>query len=196
MGLEGVRVAAIMTDGVEESEFMQPAKALREAGATVDVITPEGKSVQAMRHRERGDIIQATADLEGADPGEYDALLVPGGVANPDALRMNDRAVTFVKELIGRGAPAGVICHGPWMLVEADVVRGRTVTSWPSLRTDIRNAGGEWVDREVVVDKGLVTSRKPDDLPAFCRSIIEEFGEGRHAAAAGGRGSGGSAQGG
>ena len=143
-------------------------------------MAPQTGEVQAFNHLDKSATYRVDKDLDRADPDQYDGLVLPGGVANPDELRTDARAVAFVQRIVASGKPVGVICHGPWTLVEADLVRGRTLTSWPSLRTDIRNAGGVWVDEEVVVDEGLVSSRKPDDLPAFCAKIIEEFGEQRH----------------
>jgi protease I len=178
--LNGKRVAFIATDGVEQSELSSPWEAAHDAGATTELISPKAGQIQGVVHQERGTLFPVDRAFEDANPEDYDALVIPGGVANPDRLRMDDRAVAFVRHFIDAGKPVAAICHGPWMLVEADVVRGRTVTSWPSLATDLRNAGANWVDREVVVDKGLVTSRKPDDLPAFCAKMIEEFAEGIH----------------
>lgn len=176
----GKRVAFLFTDGVEQVELTEPLKAVREAGADADLISLEQGEVQMFNHLDRADTIQAERAVSDADPSDYDSLIVPGGVANPDTMRMDENAVQFVRSFFEQDKPVGVICHGPWMLVEADVARGRTVTSWPSLKTDLRNAGANWVDQEVVVDNGLVTSRKPDDLPAFCSKLIEEFAEGRH----------------
>jgi protease I len=178
--LQGRRIAFLATDGVEQSELSEPWKALREAGAETELISLESGEIQGFQHLDKADTFPVDRTLDEARPADYDGLVVPGGVANPDRLRMDERAVRFVGEFFATGKPAGVICHGPWMLVEADVVRGRQVTSWPSLQTDIRNAGGDWVDREVVVDRGLVTSRKPDDLPAFCAKLVEELAEGPH----------------
>ena len=178
--LEGRRIAFLATDGVEQVELTEPWKAVEAAGAKPELISLESGSIQGFQHTDKGDTFPVDRSLDEADPGDYDGLVLPGGVHNPDMLRTDERAVRFVQAFIREGKPAGVICHGPWMLVEADVVRGRTVTSWPSLETDIRNAGGQWVDEEVVVDNGLVTSRKPDDLPAFCAKLVEELAEGRH----------------
>jgi protease I len=176
--LQGRRIAFLATDGVEQSELREPWKAVHEAGAHADLISLESGHIQGFQHLKPADAFMVDLTLDEADPADYDGLVVPGGVANPDRLRMDERAVRFVGDFVAAGKPAGVICHGPWMLVEADAVRGRTLTSWPSLRTDIRNAGGDWVDEEVVVDGSLVTSRKPDDLPAFCAKLIEELAEG------------------
>lgn len=179
--LEGRTVAFLVAqEGVEQVELTEPWNAIEEAGGTPQLIAPEAGRVQAFNHLDKGSQFTADKTLADADPGSYDALVLPGGVANPDQLRTDERAISFVQEIFARGKPVAVICHGPWTLVEADLVRGRTLTSWPSLKTDIRNAGGEWVDEEVVVDHGLVSSRKPDDLPAFCSKAVEEFAEGPH----------------
>jgi protease I len=177
--LEGKRVAILVTNGFEQVEMTEPRKALEAAGAKTDLISPE-KEVQGMNHDEKGDRFKADVALDSVSPSDYDALLLPGGVANPDKLRTMPAAVKFVESFFTNHKPVAAICHGPWMLVEAGVLSRRTVTSWPSLRTDIRNAGGEWVDREVVSDDGLVTSRKPDDIPAFNRKMIEAFSVGAH----------------
>ncbi len=167
-------------EGIEEVELTQPWKAVQDAGGTPKLIAPEAGEIQAFNHLDKSATYPVDKALADADPGSYDALVLPGGVANPDQLRTDERAIQFVQAIFSAGKPVGVICHGPWTLVEADLVRDRKLTSWPSLQTDIRNAGGEWVDEEVVVDQGLVSSRKPDDLPAFCAKIVEEFAEGRH----------------
>jgi protease I len=183
--LQGRTVAFLATDGVEQVEYTEPRKALEAAGATVELVSLESGEVQAMNHDvEKGDTFPVDVVVAEADPGRYDALVLPGGTTNPDHLRMDADAVRFAKAFFEAGKPVGAICHGPWMLVEADVVRGRTVTSWPSLQTDLRNAGATWVDEEVVTDGGLVTSRKPDDIPAFNAKLVEEFAEGRHEAQA------------
>ena len=179
--LAGRRIAILATDGFEESELTEPRRKLLEAGAAVDVVAPRGGAIQGMRHHDKGGKVAVDRTLADTAPENYDGLVLPGGVANPDALRTDEQAVRFVRHFFETEKPVAAICHGPWTLVEADAVRGRVVTSWPSLKTDIRNAGGQWVDREVVVDAGLVTSRKPDDIPAFCDKMIEEFAEGRHA---------------
>src|SRR5947209_3443063 len=178
--LDGKRVAFLFTEGVEQVELTEPLKAVREADAEADLISVDTGEVQMFNHLDKGDTIEADRAVSDADPSDYDALVVPGGVANPDALRMDEDAVSFVRGFFEQDKPTAIICHGPWVLVEADVARGRKVTSWPSLKTDLSNAGAEWVDEEVVVDNGLVTSRKPDDLPAFCAKIVEEFAEGVH----------------
>jgi protease I len=179
--IEGKRIAFLMAnEGVEQVELTRPLEDVREAGAEADLIAPESGKIQAFNHLDKGDTFDVDRTLDEVDLDDYDGLVLPGGVANPDFLRMDDRAVAFVRSFFDAGKPVASICHGPWMLVEADVVRGRTVTSWPSLKTDIRNAGGNWVDEEVRVEDGLVTSRRPDDLDAFCSKMIEEFGEGVH----------------
>jgi protease I len=179
--LAGKTIAVVATDGFEQSELTEPRRALQEAGATVHVIAPHSGTIQGMQHHDKGETVKVDKTLDSVKAEDYDALVLPGGVANPDALRTDQRAVGFVRNFFTAKKPVGAICHGPWTLVEADVVRGRKMTSWPSLKTDLKNAGAHWVDQEVVVDQGLVTSRKPDDLPAFNRKIIEEFREGRHA---------------
>jgi protease I len=178
--LNGKRVAILVTDGFEQVEMTEPRKALEDAGARTDLVSPARGKVKGWQHTKWGDEFPVDVPLDAARPDDYDALVLPGGVRNPDKLRMNDAAVHFVRAFFEEGKPVAAICHGPWTLIEADVVRGRTMTSWPSLQTDLKNAGANWVDREVVTDNGLVTSRKPDDLPAFNRKMIEEFGEGVH----------------
>jgi protease I len=180
--LEGKSVAVFLAQrGTEEVEFTEPKGAVEDAGASTDVIGAETGEVQTVNNDlDPGDTFEVEKTFSEVSPDDYDALVVPGGSVGADQLRADGDAVDFVREFIEAGKPAGVICHGPWTLVEADVVEGRTLTSFPSLQTDIRNAGGEWVNEEVVVDEGLVTSRKPDDLGAFCDKIIEEFEEGRH----------------
>jgi protease I len=182
--LAGKTIAILATDGFEQAELTEPRRALMEAGATVHVVAPHDGSIQGMQHHEKGDKVSVDKTLSSVAADQYDALVLPGGVANPDALRIDKNAVKFVRAFFDAKKPVGAICHAPWSLIEAEVVRGRTMTSWPSLQTDLRNAGANWVDREVVTDHGLVTSRKPDDLPAFCKKIIEEFREGRHGRAA------------
>ena len=179
--LEGRRVAILATDGVEQVELEQPRKAVEDAGAQTELVSVNSGEIQAMNQDlEVGDMFAVDREVSDASVDEFDALLLPGGTVNPDRLRMNEDAMRFVHEFFDSGKPIGAICHGPWSLVEADVVRGRRVTSFPSIRTDLRNAGAEVVDEEVVTDNGLVTSRNPDDLPAFCSKIVEEFAEGRH----------------
>jgi protease I len=181
--VDGCRVAIMVTDGFEQVEMTEPRKALDEAGAQTDLIAPEKNEVQGMNHDEKGSKFPVDVLLSAASASAYDALLLPGGVANPDKLRTIPQAVQFVKEFAKNGKPIAAICHGPWMLVEADLVRGRKLTSWPSLQTDIRNAGGRWEDSEVVADGALVTSRKPADIPAFNRKVIEVLAEGKHKSA-------------
>lgn len=179
--LDGKRVAILATDGVEQVELTEPRKALDAAGAKTQLVSPKDDKIKAWQHDHWGDELQVDLPLARAKADDFDALVLPGGVMNPDHLRQNKDAVQFVRSFFDAGKPVAAICHGPWMLVEAGVARGRTITSWPSLQTDIRNAGGDWVDREVVVDEGLVTSRKPDDIPAFNSKMLEEFAEGPHA---------------
>ena len=178
--LEGMKVAVLVTDGFEQSELVEPRRALREAGARSMIVSPRKGEVQGWIHFDKGDRFKVDVSLDVADSKDFDALVLPGGVANPDQLRMQPKAIEFVKGFVEAGKPVAAICHGPWTLIDADAVRGRTMTSWPSLKKDLLNAGAKWVDREVVVDNGLVTSRKPDDLPAFTRKMIEEFAEGTH----------------
>jgi protease I len=178
--LDGKRVAVLVANGFEQVEMTEPRKALDQAGAKTTLISIEGGKVQGMHHERAGDQFPVEKTIDSVSANDYDALLLPGGVANPDTLRINQKAVAFVKAIADAGKPIAAICHGPWTLVEAGVVKGRTLTSWPSLRTDIQNAGGKWVDEEVHNDHGLITSRKPDDIPAFNRKMIEEFAEGRH----------------
>jgi protease I len=179
--LAGKKVAILATDGVEQVEFTRPREALLAAGATVEILSIKPEPIQGFNHLDKGDTFPVDHEVSEVHADDYDALVLPGGVANPDFLRVDDDAVAFVHDFFEQGKPVGAICHGPWTLVEADVVRGRTLTSWPSLQTDLRNAGAEWVDQEVVVDQGLVTSRNPDDLPAFCSKLVEEIAEGAHA---------------
>jgi protease I len=178
--LQGKRVAFLATDMVEQVELTEPWKAVKDAGGTPELVSLKEGEIQGFNHYDKADTFKVDRTVEEARAEDYDALVIPGGVGNPDTMRTDENAVQLVRDFFEQGKPVGVICHGPWMLVEAGVVRGRKVTSWPSLQTDIRNAGGDWVDQEVVVDDGLVTSRKPDDLPAFNEKIVEEFCEGRH----------------
>lgn len=178
--LQGKRVAFLATDGVEQVELTEPRKAVEEAGAEVTLLSLEAGEIQGFDHLDHGDTFQVDGTVADASTSDFDALVVPGGVANGDFLRADEDAVRFVREFVESGKPVSVICHGPWVLAEADVVRGRRVTSYPSIATDLRNAGAEWVDEEVVVDEGIVTSRRPDDLPAFNAKTIEEIAEGRH----------------
>ena len=183
--LSGRNVAFLATDGVEQIELTSPWQAVKDAGAIPHLISLKAGTIQGVNNdMEKGDTFSVDKTVQEARADEYDALVLPGGVINPDSLRLDKDAIRFVKGFFTAGKPVGAICHGPWTLVEADVVRGRTVTSWPSLQTDIRNAGGDWVDKEVQTDHGLVTSRNPDDLPAFNKKIVEEFAEGRHEAQA------------
>jgi protease I len=180
--LEGKRIAFLVApEGAEQIELTEPWKAVENEGASPELISTEDGEIQAFNHLDKGDTFKVDRTVDEAKASDYDGLVLPGGVANPDILRTVDKAVAFTRAFFEAGKPVGVICHGPWTLVEADVVKGRTITSWPSMKTDIRNAGGNWVDEEVVVDEGLVSSRKPDDLPAFCAKIVEEFCEGEHA---------------
>jgi protease I len=179
--LNGKRVAFLATDGVEQVELTEPWEAVEKAGGEPELVSLETGKIQGFNHHDKGDTFPVDKAVKDADASEYDGLVLPGGVINPDILRMDSKAMAFVKAFFEQGKPVGAICHGPWSLVETGVVKGRTVTSWPSLKTDIRNAGGTWVDEEIVVDRGLFTSRKPDDLPAFCEKLVEEFAEGRHA---------------
>jgi len=183
--LKGKRIAFLATEGVEQVELERPLEAVRAAGADVELLDVEPGELQAFNHLDKGDRFPVDRTVAEARAANYDGLVLPGGVANPDRLRTDPDAVRFVREMVQSGKPIGVICHGPWTLIEADVVKGRTLTSWPSLQTDVRNAGGTWVDEEVHVDRGIVSSRKPDDLPAFCAKVVEELAEGAHARAIG-----------
>ena len=185
--LEGKKIAIIATDGVEQVELEDPRQAVEDAGAETELISLEEGEIQAMNGDiDKGDTFQVDRVIGDADPSDYDGVILPGGVANPDNLRQDEDVIKFLQEFFKTGKPVGAICHAPWTLVEADLVAGRTLTSYPSIRTDIRNAGGEVVDEEVVVDQGLVTSRNPDDLPAFCAKLVEEFAEGEHEVATAG----------
>lgn len=178
--LTGKRVAILATDGFEQSELLEPMKALQAQAATVEVVSPSGGKIQGFEHFDKGGQVPVDVALAEADAGRYDALVIPGGLFNPDALRVDEQALDFTRAFFRAGKPVAAICHGPWVLANADVLEGRTVTSVPNIRRDLENAGATWVDEEVVVDQGLVTSRTPDDLPAFCAKLVEEIGEGRH----------------
>jgi protease I len=175
--LHGKKIAIVATDGFEQVELTEPKKALETAGATVHVISPKSGQIKGWNHTDWGDKTSVDKTLDEVKAGDYDGLVLPGGQINPDKLRIEPKAVAFVTEFFNSGKPIGAICHGPWLLVEADVVKRRTLTSWPSVRTDIRNAGGHWVDEEVVTDQNLTTSRKPDDIPAFNERLIREFSQ-------------------
>ena len=178
--LKGKRIAFLATDGVEQVELTEPWKAIEQAGGTPELISLTGGEIQGFNHHDKGHRFPVDRTVPNADPTDYDGLVLPGGVINPDTLRVDQGAMRFVRTFFEQGKPVGAICHGPWSLVETGIVKGRTVTSWPSLKTDIVNAGGTWVDEEICVDRGLFTSRKPDDLPAFCKKLVEEMGEGVH----------------
>ena len=178
--LKGKKIAIIAADMVERVELVEPRKALEEAGASTELISMKSGEIEAFDHFDKADKQKVDKSIDSADASDYDGLMIPGGVGNPDLMRGDERMVSFTRSFFEQGKPVAAICHGPWVLVEADVVRGRKVTSWPTLQTDIRNAGGTWVDEQVVVDSGLVTSRKPDDIPAFNAKMIEEFAEGVH----------------
>jgi protease I len=179
--LQGKKIAFLTAnEGVEQVELVEPLKAVREAGAEAELLAPEAGEVQAFNHLDKGDTFDVDRVVGEADAGEYDGLVLPGGVANPDQLRTESEALDFVRGFFAAGKPVGAICHAPWTLIDAGVAEGRTLTSWPSLETDLRNAGANWVDEEVHVDQGLVSSRKPDDLEAFNAKIVEEFAEGVH----------------
>ncbi len=179
--LKNKRVAFLATDGFEQVELTEPWKAVEQAGGEPELVSLESGKIQGFEHHDKGDTFPVDRTVDEASPSDYDGLVLPGGVINPDALRVHDNAMEFVKGFFEQGKPVGAICHGPWTLVETGMVKGRKVTSWPSLKTDIRNAGGTWVDEELVIDRGLFTSRKPDDLPAFCKKLVEEVAEGKHA---------------
>lgn len=176
------KIAFLATDGFEQVELTKPWQAIEGAGATVELISLESGTIQGVNHDQKADTFDVDRTIDEVSADDYHGLVLPGGVFNPDALRVNDQAVSFVRDFFTQHKPVAAICHGPWTLIEADVVRGRRVTSWPSLRTDLINAGADWVDEECVCDQGLVTSRNPDDIPAFCAKAIEEFAEGKHAA--------------
>ena len=178
--LNGKRIAAIATHGFEESELLDPKRALEEAGARVDIIAPDAGTIRGWSQKNWGKEVRVDRIVAEASPSEYDAVLLPGGVMNPDMLRLNRQAIAFIRQAFDAGKPIAAICHGPWTLIEAGVVGGVRMTSWPSLMTDLKNAGATWVDEEVVVDRGIVTSRKPADIPAFNRKMIEEIAEGAH----------------
>ncbi len=178
--LNGKKVAILVADGFEQVEMTKPREALKEAGAETKIVSNKSGKVQGMNHDEKGDEFEVDLTLSGAQGRDFDALLMPGGLMNPDAMRQEESALEFVRHFFEAGKPVAVICHGPQVLINADLVRGRTMTSWPALEVDMKNAGANWVDEEVVVDNGLVSSRKPDDIPAFNKKMIEEFAEGRH----------------
>ena len=178
--IKDLKVAILVTDGFEQQELTGPREALDAAGANTMIVSPKDGEVEGWNHYEKGDKFPVDVPLAGAKAGDFDALLLPGGVANPDQLRMKPEAVKFVKEFFDAGKPVAVICHGPWTLIEAGVVKGRRMTSWPSVKTDLINAGAQWVDEAAVVDNGLVSSRNPNDIPVFNQRMIEEFAEGRH----------------
>lgn len=178
--LSNKTIAILATDGFEQVEFTKPKEAVEKAGGTVHVISLENGKIQGFNHAEKADTFAVDKTVDSVKAEDYDGLILPGGVHNPDALRVNDDAVSFVRDFFKQHKPVAAICHGPWTLIEADVVKGRTLTSWPSLKTDLTNAGATWVDEEVHCDEGLVTSRNPDDIPAFCAKAVEEFAEGKH----------------
>jgi len=182
--LDGKKVAILVTDGFEQVELTKPREALDEAGAETKIVSLKSGKIQGMNHADKGDKFDVDLTLDEARPEQFDALMIPGGLMNPDALRSNDDALEFTRHFFREGKPVAAICHGPWVLIDADVVRGRVLTSWPAIKTDVKNAGGKWVNEEVVVDNGLVTSRKQDDISAFNKKMIEEFCEGRHEAMA------------
>jgi protease I len=179
--LNGKKVAILVADGFEQVEMTKPREALENAGAETKIVSPKSGQIQGMQHADKGEKFDVDLTLQNARPEEFDALMIPGGLMNPDQLRSTPEALNFVRHFFQEGKPVAAICHAPWVLIDAGVVRGRTLTSWPAIKTDVRNAGGNWVNEEVVVDNGLVTSRKPDDIPAFNEKMIEEFCEGKHA---------------
>lgn len=178
--LNGRKVAVLATDGFEQVELTRPIEALKAEGAQVEIVAPKAGQIQGFNHHDKGQAVAVDRELSQADASGYDAIVLPGGVINPDALRLEPKAIDFIRAFAQAGKPIAAICHGPWTLINAEAVEGRRMTSWPSLEVDLKNAGADWVDEEVVVDKGLVTSRKPDDLPAFCAKMVEEFAEGVH----------------
>jgi protease I len=178
--LDGKKIAFLATDGVEQIELQKPWEAVEAEGAKAELISLGDGQIQGFEHLEHGDKFDVDRKVADADAGDYDGLVLPGGVANPDFLRGDEDAVAFVRAFFDAGKPVGAICHGPWTLIDAGVVKGMTLTSWPTLKTDLENAGAKWIDQEVHVDRGLTTSRNPDDLPAFCAKIVEEFCEGKH----------------
>lgn len=178
--LDGKTIAILATDGFEESELFKPKEALEKAGAEVEVISLKGETIRAWNKNTWGRAIQVDREVANADVHDYDALVIPGGVMSPDRLRIDDDVISFVKHFANAGKPIGAICHGPWVLIETSILEGRLITSWPSLKTDLINAGARWVDREVVADNGLITSRKPSDLPAFCERLIQEIEDDHH----------------
>jgi len=182
--LDGKKVAILVTDGFEQVEMTKPREALDEAGAETKIVSLKPGKIQGMHHADKGDKFDVDLTLDEARPEEFDALMIPGGLMNPDSLRSNVDALEFTRHFFREGKPVAAICHGPWVLIDAGVVRGRILTSWPAIKTDVKNAGGKWINEEVVVDNGLVTSRKPDDIPVFNKKMIEEFCEGRHKAMA------------
>ncbi len=182
--LDGKKVAILVADGFEQVEMTKPRAALDEAGAETKIVSLKSGKIQGMNHADKGDKFDVDLTVKDARAEEFDALMIPGGLLNPDGLRVDQRALEFVRHFFRERKPVAVICHGPQVLIDADLVRGRKMTSWPAIQADLRNAGARWVDEEVVVDNGLVSSRKPDDIPAFNRKMIEEFAEGRHEAAA------------
>lgn len=179
--LKNKTIAFLATDGFEQVELTKPWQAVKEAGAELHLVSLKSGKIQGVHHEKQGDTFTVDKTIDEVSASDYDGLVLPGGVFNPDALRVNEAAVDFVRDFFKQGKPVAAVCHGPWMLVEADVVAHRKVTSWPSLKTDLMNAGATWVDEECVCDNGLVTSRNPDDLPAFCEKLVEEFAEGKHA---------------
>lgn len=178
--LDGKKVAILVASGFEQVEMTKPRAALKDAGAETKIVSPKAGQIQGMNHADKGDKFDVDLTLDDANPEDFDALLIPGGLLNPDELRSTPAATDFARHFFDAGKPVAAICHGPWVLIDAGVVEGRTLTSWPAIQTDVKNAGGTWVDEEVVVDNGLVTSRKPDDIPAFNKKMIEEFAEGKH----------------